>query len=73
MRYTIILEPTNEPENPGWFYAHIPALDLTTHGLGVDGAMDAARDLAAGWIAELKALGRDIPVETQEEDEFRLP
>ena len=65
MRYTVILEATNEPDRPDWFYAHIPALDLTTHGLGLEGAMEAARDLAAGWVAELRSTGKEIPVETQ--------
>ena len=65
MRYTVILEPTNEPDRPGWYYAHIPALDLTTHGLGLEGAMEAARDLAAGWVAELRSAGKEIPIETQ--------
>ena len=64
MRYTVVFGPTNEPEHPGWYYAHIPALDLTTHGLGVEGALSAARDLVAGWIAELKSHGEKIPVET---------
>ena len=65
MRYTVLLEPTNEPENPGWYYAHIPALDLTTHGLGPEGAMEAARDLIIGWIAELRRNGKEIPIENQ--------
>lgn len=65
MRYTVILEPTKEADNPGWYYAHIPALDLTTHGFGLDGAMEAAQDLAAGWLAELKRQGTPIPVEQQ--------
>ena len=63
MRFTVLIEPTNEPEHPGWYYAHIPVLDLTTHGLGVEGALEAARDMATGWIAELKASGTKIPVE----------
>ena len=65
MRYTVVLEPTNEADHPGWYYAHIPALDLTTHGLGLEGAMDAARDLVSGWIAELRSRGEEIPVESQ--------
>jgi predicted RNase H-like HicB family nuclease len=65
MRYTVILEPTNEVDKPGWYYAHIPALDLTTHGLSLEGAMDAARDLVIGWIAELRSSGKEIPVEKQ--------
>jgi predicted RNase H-like HicB family nuclease len=63
VRYTIMLEPTNEPDRPGWYYAHIPALDLTTHGLGPEGAMAAAYDLLLGWIAELKSRGEEIPQE----------
>jgi predicted RNase H-like HicB family nuclease len=63
MRYTIILEPTNEPDKPGWYYAHVPALDLTTHGFGLEGAMEAARDLAAGWVAELRNHGEEVPIE----------
>ena len=65
MRYTVVLEPTNEPDRPGWYYAHIPALDLTTHGLGLEGAMEAARDLASGWVAELRKAGKEVPRETQ--------
>lgn len=65
MRYTVVLEPTREAEHPGWYYAHIPALDLTTHGMGLEGAMEAARDLVSGWIAELRSRGEEIPVEGQ--------
>jgi predicted RNase H-like HicB family nuclease len=65
MHYTVILEPTNEPEHPGWYYAHIPVLDLTTHGEGLEGALQAARDLVTGWIAELQARGEKVPLETQ--------
>ncbi len=65
MRYTIILEPTNEPSNPGWYYAHIPTLDLTTHGLGPEGAMAAAHELISGWIAELRSQGEPVPSESQ--------
>jgi len=66
MRYTVILEPTDEPEQPGWYYAHIPALDLTTHGLGMEGALAAAKDLVGGWIAERRARGESIPPATQD-------
>ena len=65
MRYTVVLEPTNEADKPGWYYAHIPTLDLTTLGLGLEGAMEAARDLVTGWISELRSKGKKIPVETQ--------
>ena len=63
LRYTVVIEPTHEAELPGWYYAHIPALDLTTHGEGVEGALAAARDLISGWIAELRAAGKQVPIE----------
>ncbi|MCC6682920.1 MAG: type II toxin-antitoxin system HicB family antitoxin [Phycisphaeraceae bacterium] len=63
LRYTVLIEPTNEPEHPGWYYAHVPALDLTTHGEGVEGALAAARDLIGGWVAELRAAGKPVPIE----------
>ena len=63
LRYTVVIEPTHEAEYPGWYYAHIPALDLTTHGLGVEGAMEAARDLVNGWVAELREMEREVPRE----------
>jgi predicted RNase H-like HicB family nuclease len=63
MRYTVILEPTHEADHPGWYYAHIPALDLTTHGQGPEGAMTAARDLILGWIQELRSRGEKPPIE----------
>jgi len=64
LRYTVVIEPTCEPEQPGWYYAHIPALDLTTHGQGVDGAMAAAKELITGWIAEKQARGEAVPTES---------
>ncbi len=61
MRYTVVIESTNEPDHPGWYYAHIPALDLTTHGEGIEGAAQAARELVGAWVAELKANGKPVP------------
>jgi hypothetical protein len=46
---------------PGYFYAHIPSLGLTTHVLGVDGARQAAFDLARIWLAEKKAQSEPLP------------
>ena len=64
MNYTVLYQRVNEPEFPeNMFYAHIPTLDLTTHGIGVDGAQIAAHDLVELWIAEKKANGEPIPVE----------
>jgi len=65
MRYSVFLEPINEPEFSGYYYAHIPILDLTTHGQGVDGALAAAQDLIEAWIGEKRARGESVPVETK--------
>jgi predicted RNase H-like HicB family nuclease len=63
LRYTVVLEPTSEAGHPGWYYAHVPALDLTTHGEGVEGALAAARELVTGWVAELIKQGKPVPRE----------
>jgi len=65
MRYTVVLEAMQEPEYEGWYNAHIPTLDLTTHGIGVDGALAAATDLIGGWLAERRAHGEPIPAEAR--------
>ena len=65
MRYSVHLEPVNEPEFQGYYYAHIPTLDLTTHGQGIEGAIAAAQELIEAWIAEKRAHGEAIPVETK--------
>ncbi len=62
MNYAILLERIDDPTFPkGYYYAHIPSLGLTTHGLGVDGAREAARDLLNLWIAERKSNGEIVP------------
>jgi len=63
MRYSVLLEPINEPEFQGYYYAHIPTLDLTTHGQGIEEALAAAQELIEAWIAEKRAHGEAIPVE----------
>ena len=63
MHYSVFLEPVNEPEFPGYYYAHIPTLDLTTHGEGIDGALAAAQELIEAWIAEKRAHGEAVPLE----------
>lgn len=65
MRYSVFLEPVREPEFAGHFYAHIPTLDLTTHGKGMDGALAAARELVTAWIEEKRSHGEDVPIESQ--------
>ena len=63
MRYSVLLEPINEPEFQGYYYAHVPALDLTTHGQGIEGALASDQELVEAWIAEKRAHGEAIPVE----------
>ena len=52
MQYGIIFEKIEDPGFPaGYYYAHIPALGLTTHGIGIEGARAAAIDLIKLWVA----------------------
>jgi predicted RNase H-like HicB family nuclease len=62
MKYGVLFEPVTDKDfSPGYYYAHIPSLGLTTHGLGVAGAADAARNLAKLWVAEKRAQNESIP------------
>ncbi|MBI2999556.1 MAG: hypothetical protein HYY46_14070 [Deltaproteobacteria bacterium] len=63
IRYSVFLEPVHEPEFSGYYYAHIPTLDLTTHGQGIEGALAAAQELVEAWVAEKRARGEAVPVE----------
>jgi len=66
MTYAILVEKTRSGELPaGFYYAHVPALALTTHGHGIEGARTAAEDLIKLWLAEKKAAGEaiDLPSE----------
>ncbi len=65
MRYSVFLEPVNEPEFQGYYYAHIPTLDLTTHGQGIEGALAAAQELIEAWVAEKRAHSESVPVEAR--------
>lgn len=61
MQYSILIEAITDINfTPGYYYVHIPALGLTTHGFGIEGAKFAARDLINLWIAEKKACGEII-------------
>jgi len=61
MTYGILFEKIENEELPsGFYYAHIPALGLTTHGQGIEGARAAAEDLVKIWLAEKKAAGESI-------------
>jgi len=66
MIYSIVYERVDDTSlPPGYYYAHIPALDLTTHGLGIEGAKAAATDLLKLWIEEKRANGESVPLETE--------
>ena len=61
MRYPVMLERIPDEEGmPGCYYAHMPSLGLTTHGQGVEGALDAARDLLTLWNEEKRANGESV-------------
>lgn len=64
MIYSVVFEKIDDAEfPPGYYYAHIPALDLTTHGLGIDGAREAATDLVRLWIEEKRANNEAVHIE----------
>ena len=65
MTYGILIERIASGELPeGHYYAHLPSLGLTTHGLGIEGARAAARDLLRLWLDEKKANGEPVPAPT---------
>lgn len=45
----------HEPKPRRICAAHIPTLNLTTHGQGIEGALAAAQELAEAWVAEKQA------------------
>lgn len=63
MRYSVLIEAVNESGFEGYYYAHVPSLDLTTHGQGIEGAIQAAQELVEAWVAEKRAHGETIPRE----------
>ena len=66
MTYAFLVEKAPGGELPaGFYYAHVPALSLTTHGHGIEQARAAAEDLIKLWLAEKKAAGEaiDLPSE----------
>jgi len=66
MEYSILIEKIDDGSLPeGYYYAHIPALDLTTHGYGIENARQAAKDLVTLWIEEKLANSETIPRESE--------
>ena len=61
MRVALLLEQLPASEGlAGYYDAHLPTLGLTTHGLGMEGALASARDLARLWSEEKRANGEDL-------------
>jgi len=64
MRYAVMLEKMPEGEGgQGGYYAHVPSLGLTTHGGGLEGALEAVRDLLGLWLEERRSHGEMISEE----------
>jgi hypothetical protein len=58
MTFSIVFERIGEPGfPPGYCQACIPPLRLATHGLGVEGTRETAREFVALRIAEERAQG----------------
>ncbi len=66
MRLSVVFEAVQDPAFPGgYYYAHIPSLELTTHGLGVEGARRAGEDLIRLWLAEKRASGESLAASSE--------
>lgn len=66
-KFTVIYEPIKDKNfDAGYYYAHIPALGLTTHGFGLDGAKAAASELLDVWVDDSIDENNDIFVSTLE-------
>jgi len=66
MKFSVVFETVQDTAFPaGYYYAHIPSVSLTTHGLGIEGARAAAADLLKLWLAEKRANGETIAAPTE--------
>ncbi len=63
VRFSVLMQPINELDFEGYYYAHIPSLELTTHGLGIEGALKAAQEIVEAWVTEKRAHGETVPAE----------
>ena len=55
--YTVVYEPAEG----GGFYAHVPALSITTEGETLREAKEMARDAIEGFIEAARELGKRLP------------
>jgi predicted RNase H-like HicB family nuclease len=58
--FTVVYEPAEE----GGYYAHVPALDLTTEGETLADAKEMARDALAGYLEAASLLGKPSTVDS---------
>ena len=66
MRFSVVFEKVQDVGfPPGYYYAHLPSLGLTTHGLGIDGARQAASDLLRLWLQEKRSQGEPAPASAE--------
>ncbi len=66
MTYGILVESVAAGELPaGFYYAHVPALGLTTHGEGIRAARAAAEDSIMLWLSEKRAAGEAVAAPTE--------
>ena len=56
---------TDKDFPPGYFYAHVPSLGLTTHGAGIEGARAAALELVRAWLAEKRTNNEPVPASSE--------
>lgn len=61
--YTVVYEVAED----GGYYAHIPALELTTEGETLEEAQEMARDAIENTLACLKELNLPLPEEVATE------
>jgi predicted RNase H-like HicB family nuclease len=52
-----------EPAEEGGYYAHVPALQLTTEGETLDEAKEMARDAIEGYLEAAQQLGKPVPAD----------
>jgi predicted RNase H-like HicB family nuclease len=63
-KYTVILQPEQDPEFPGYYNVGVPALPgCLTYGANREDALANAREAIEAYIEDLVASGEPIPEE----------
>lgn len=55
--FTVVYEPAEE----GGFYAHVPALGITTEAETLEQAKEMVRDALEGYLEAARELGKPVP------------